>query len=79
MNVKLKIFISAFVFISVTIACIIGAQQVDEAAGLVWYSVIPPLLAVTLAILTARFFPESQRRCRREHRAELGEALPDGR
>ena len=56
MNVKLKIFISAFVFISVTIACIIGAQQVDEAAGLVWYSVIPPLLAVTLAILTARFF-----------------------
>ena len=56
MNAKLKIFISAFVFISVTIACIIGAQQVDEAAGLVWYSVIPPLLAVTLAILTARFF-----------------------
>ncbi len=49
-----KSLIGIFIFISICLGLMWRAGQVVADASLVWYSVIPPLLAVTLAILTTR-------------------------
>ena len=57
MNSKLKYAIGFLVFFGICFILRWRAEQVGGAETLVWYSVIPPLLAVTLAILTTRLFP----------------------
>lgn len=49
-----KSLIGIFIFLCISLALMWRAEQVITDANLVWYSVIPPLLAVTLAILTTR-------------------------
>ena len=49
-----KSLIGIFVFFGICFVFIWRAGQVTGDANLVWYSVVPPLLAVTLAILTTR-------------------------
>ncbi len=57
MNSKLKFVIGFFVFLGLCFIFKWRAEQVGDAETLVWYSVIPPLLAVTLAIVTTRLLP----------------------
>ena len=57
MNSKLKFVIGFFVFLGLSLIFKWRAEQVSGAETLVWYSVIPPLLAVTLAIVTTRLLP----------------------
>ena len=57
MNAKLKYGIGFLIFFGICFVFRWRAEQVGGAETLVWYSVIPPLLAVTLAILTTRLFP----------------------
>ena len=57
MNSKLKYVIGFLIFLGISLALKWRAEQVGDAEILVWYSVIPPLLAVTLAILTTRLLP----------------------
>ena len=56
MNAKLKYGIGFLIFFGICFTFRWQAEQVSNAETLVWYSVIPPLLAVTLAILTTRLF-----------------------
>ena len=57
MNSKLKYGIGFLIFIGLCFIFQWRAGQVSDAETLVWYSIIPPLLAVTLAIVTTRLFP----------------------
>ena len=57
MNSKLKYVIGFLIFLGLCFIFQWRAGQVSDAETLVWYSIIPPLLAVTLAIVTARLFP----------------------
>ena len=57
MNAKLKYGVGFLIFFIICFTFRWQAEQVSNAETLVWYSVIPPLLAVTLAILTTRLFP----------------------
>jgi Na+/H+ antiporter NhaC len=57
MNAKLKYAIGFLIFIGLCLIFQWRAGQVSGAETLLWYSIIPPLLAVTLAIVTARLFP----------------------
>lgn len=57
MNPKLRYTIGFLIFLGISLALWWCAEQVSDAETLVWYSVIPPLLAVTLAILTTRLLP----------------------
>ena len=57
MNSKLKYAIGFLIFIGLCLIFQWRAGQVSGAETLLWYSIIPPLLAVTLAIVTARLFP----------------------
>ncbi|SVC84801.1 uncharacterized protein METZ01_LOCUS337655, partial [marine metagenome] len=52
-NPKLKISISIAVFVLICLFAIWGASQFNQV-GIVWYSVVPPLLAITMAIATNR-------------------------
>ncbi len=55
LNYKLKILISVPIFLGICFVCMWQASRVHSSTlELVWYSTIPPLLAVTLAILTTR-------------------------
>ena len=57
MDNKLKIAISVFIFFGVCLILIWQSTHITAAnADLVWYSVIPPLLAITLAVATSRLF-----------------------
>ena len=57
MNSKLKYVIGFLIFLGLCFIFQWRAGQVSDAETLVWYSIIPPLLAVTLAIVTTRLFP----------------------
>ena len=57
MNSKLKFAIGFLVFLGLSLTFRWRAEQVSSAETLVWYSVLPPLLAVTLAIVTTRLLP----------------------
>ena len=57
MNSKLKYVIGFLIFLGLCFIFQWRAGQVSDTETLLWYSIIPPLLAVTLAILTARLFP----------------------
>ena len=57
MNFRLKYVIGILTFLVLCFVFKWRAEQVSDAETLVWYSIIPPLLAVTLAIVTARLFP----------------------
>ena len=57
MNSKLKYVIGFLIFIALCFIFQWRAGQVSSTETLVWYSIIPPLLAVTLAIVTARLLP----------------------
>ena len=57
MDSKLKYVIGFLIFLGLCFIFQWRAGQVSDAETLVWYSIIPPLLAVTLAIVTARLFP----------------------
>ena len=57
MNFRLKYVIGILTFLVLCFVFKWRAEQVSGAETLVWYSIIPPLLAVTLAIVTARLFP----------------------
>ena len=57
MNSKLKYIIGFLIFIGLCFIFWWRAEQIGDAETLVWYSIIPPLLAVTLAMATARLFP----------------------
>ena len=57
MNVRLKYTIGILTFLVLCFIFWWRAGQVSDAETLLWYSIIPPLLAVTLAIVTARLFP----------------------
>lgn len=57
MNSKLKFVIGFLIFLGLCFLFKWRAGQVGGAETLVWYSIIPPLLAVTLAILTTRLLP----------------------
>ena len=57
MNFRLKYVIGILTFLVLCFVFKWRAGQVSGAETLVWYSIIPPLLAVTLAIVTARLFP----------------------
>lgn len=52
-NPKLKISISIAVFVLICLLAIWGASQFNQV-GIVWYSIVPPLLAITMAIVTNR-------------------------
>ena len=57
MNSKLKYVIGFLIFLGLSLIFKWRAEQVSDAETLVWYSVLPPLLAVTLAIVTTRLLP----------------------
>ncbi len=57
MNSKLKFAVGFLVFLGLSLIFRWRAEQVSSAETLVWYSVLPPLLAVTLAIVTTRLLP----------------------
>ena len=57
MNFRLKYVVGILTFLVLCFVFKWRAEQVSGAETLVWYSIIPPLLAVTLAIVTARLFP----------------------
>ena len=57
MNAKLKYGIGFLVFFGLCLVFQWRAGQMNDAETLVWYSIVPPLLAVTLAIVTGRLFP----------------------
>ncbi len=57
MNAKLKYGIGFLVFFGLCWVFQWRAGQMNDAETLVWYSIVPPLLAVTLAIVTGRLFP----------------------
>ena len=57
MNSKLKFAIGFLVFLGLSLTFRWRAGQVSSTETLVWYSVLPPLLAVTLAIVTTRLLP----------------------
>lgn len=57
MNSKLKFAIGFLIFLGLSLTFRWRAEQVSSAETLVWSSVLPPLLAVTLAIVTTRLLP----------------------
>ena len=57
MNSKLKYVIGILTFLVLCSVFWWRAGQVSSTETLVWYSILPPLLAVTLAIVTGRLFP----------------------
>ncbi len=57
MNSKLKYVVGFLIFSGFCLLLKWRAEQVSDAETLVWSSIIPPLLAVTLAILTTRLLP----------------------
>ncbi len=57
MNSKLKYVIGFLIFLGLCFIFQWRAGQVSDTETLLWYSIIPPLLAVTLAIVTTRLFP----------------------
>ena len=50
---KLKISIPIAIFVLICLLAIWGALQFNQTE-IVWYSIIPPLLAITMAIVTNR-------------------------
>ena len=57
MNSKLKYVIAFLIFLVLCFVFWWRAGQISSTETLLWYSIIPPLLAVTLAIVTGRLFP----------------------
>ena len=57
MNPKVKYVIGFLIFFGLCLVFQWRAGQMSDTETLVWYSIIPPLLAVTLAIVTTRLFP----------------------
>ncbi|MCH8292771.1 Na+/H+ antiporter NhaC family protein [Candidatus Poribacteria bacterium] len=57
MNFKLKIALPGFIFLAICIIAIWRASNLEPSNALIWYSIIPPLLAITLAIVTNRLLP----------------------
>ena len=57
MDSKLKYVIGFLIFLGLCFIFQWRAGQISDTETLLWYSIIPPLLAVTLAIVTARLFP----------------------
>lgn len=51
---KRKYALAGLAFLAVCILAVYGAQQLEQPSALVWYSIVPPLFAVTLAIATNR-------------------------
>lgn len=51
---KRKFALAGFAFLAVCILAMYGARHLEQPGGLVWYSIVPPLFAVTLAIATNR-------------------------
>ena len=49
-----KYALAGLAFLAVCMLAVYGARQLEQPYGLVWYSVVPPLFAVTLAIATNR-------------------------
>lgn len=57
MNNKLKILMSVLIFFGICFVLMWQASHIAvDNPQLVWYSVIPPLLAITLAVTTTRLF-----------------------
>ncbi|MXZ00365.1 hypothetical protein F4Y93_06840, partial [Candidatus Poribacteria bacterium] len=57
MNCKLKYGLGFLTFLVLCSVFWWRAGQMSSTETLLWYSIIPPLLAVTLAIVTGRLFP----------------------
>ena len=51
---KRKYALAGLAFLAVCILAVYGARQLEQPGALVWYSIVPPLFAVTLAIATNR-------------------------
>ena len=54
LNRKFKISLTALIFLALCIGAAWRASGLAQTETLVWYSIIPPLLAITVAILTNR-------------------------
>ena len=46
--------LAGLAFLSICVLAVTGARQLEQPNALVWYSIVPPLFAVTLAIATHR-------------------------
>jgi Na+/H+ antiporter NhaC len=57
LNQKFKILLTALIFLALCIGAAWRASNIAETDNLVWYSIIPPLLAITVAVLTNRLLP----------------------
>ena len=51
---KRKYALAGLAFLAVCILAVYGARHLEQPGNLVWYSIVPPLFAVTLAIATNR-------------------------
>ena len=51
---KRKYALAGLAFLAVCILAVYGARHLEQPGGLVWYSIVPPLFAVTMAIATNR-------------------------
>lgn len=53
-NQQFKILLVAFIFCALCISAAWRASDLPQTESLVWYSIIPPLLAITVAVVTNR-------------------------
>ena len=53
LNSKLKVLIAIAIFVLVCLVAIVRASQFNRV-GFFWYSIVPPLLAITMSIATGR-------------------------
>ncbi len=51
---KRKFVLAGLAFLAICALAVYGARHLEQPGGLVWYSIVPPLFAVTLAIATNR-------------------------
>ena len=51
---KRKLVLAGIVFLSICTLAIFGSKHLEQPNALVWYSIVPPLFAVTCAIATNR-------------------------
>ena len=51
---KRKIVLAGLAFLAICALAVYGARHLQQPGALVWYSIVPPLFAVTLAIATNR-------------------------
>ena len=56
-NQKFKILLAALSFLALCIGAAWRASELPQTESLVWYSIIPPLLAITVAVVTNRLLP----------------------